>query len=650
MKRRTNPQWMLATVCGLALACSMAVSQAQTMVNPQTFDAALGSWITWNGWGLQSPDTNGNSWLYWDGTRDASNNAASGSLRAEVPYTGNSGDQLMLFGTFGNRWGWDNGLVTNIVGNFDSMSLNLLVDPSSPPTKNGDYGNFTMGLITSAWGQISLTNISLPLSVAGNWTHFVVPIDQTLNGLDKITGAYFYMWSGGIFTNTFSFNADDIWLEPTPKSAPPIPPPTLTLTPLVVTPGLNFQTASTDGEWDRQNIATVSPNYSWVGASGPVTYSLTIAKYPGTNYPNFQASIYLASGANGAPSSSTDNAPDWDEPNCFFLQIQNYADGTASASLMWKTNDPGANAVYWTTTGTLGTVTEPAGPLGTWSITFVDDTNITLASPSGLTNQVFFPDDSALKTYFPQGSVVAYFGMVPNSIPNVGQGAVFSEVKITGPAATLTPIDDHFTEAALDPAVWAIAAAEPVDISLVHNDVHWGLKWSLPAVHYTLQAASSPLGPWTDVSVVTNAVKLGAVDSLLLPDAALSSKASTFFRMLKLVATQLQVLMPGETAAPGTSTGKTGTPDSQSISNPSGASVTVNAVDNNWNLVSYCSDTVSITSSDGFATLPNNAPLVNGTGTFVIDFGMTGPQTVTASDVSNTNVVSNTGSSTTVTP
>src|SRR5205823_4057592 len=58
---------------------------------------------------------------------------------------------------------------------------------------------------------------------------------------------------------------------------------------------------------------------------------------------------------------------------------------------------------------------------------------------------------------------------------------------------------------------------------------------------------------------------------------------------------RLQVLMPGETAAPGTATGKTGGPSDQTA----GASfnVTVNAVDANWNPVS-ATDTVAIGTSD----------------------------------------------------
>jgi hypothetical protein len=41
----------------LLLAAAAVIGQAQSFVNPKTFDTGIGSWIIWNGWGLQG------SWL-----------------------------------------------------------------------------------------------------------------------------------------------------------------------------------------------------------------------------------------------------------------------------------------------------------------------------------------------------------------------------------------------------------------------------------------------------------------------------------------------------------------------------------------------------------------------------------------------------------
>ena len=95
-----------------------------------------------------------------------------------------------------------------------------------------------------------------------------------------------------------------------------------------------------------------------------------------------------------------------------------------------------------------------------------------------------------------------------------------------------------------------------------------------------------------------------------------------------LVVPRLQILVPGETAAPGTASGKTGTPSTQT---PGTAfNVTVNAVDEFWNLVATATDTITLTSSDGAAVLPAAAALVSGTRVFSVTLNTPPSQTVTA--------------------
>src|SRR5207244_9319443 len=76
---------------------------------------------------------------------------------------------------------------------------------------------------------------------------------------------------------------------------------------------------------------------------------------------------------------------------------------------------------------------------------------------------------------------------------------------------------------------------------------------------------------------------------------------------------KLQLLVPGETAAPGTATGKNGTPAGQYTGVD--FDVIVNAVDANWNSVNTATDTIGITASDSAATLPPGADMVSGTTT-----------------------------------
>lgn len=109
---------------------------------------------------------------------------------------------------------------------------------------------------------------------------------------------------------------------------------------------------------------------------------------------------------------------------------------------------------------------------------------------------------------------------------------------------------------------------------------------------------------------------------------------------------KLQVLVQGETAAPGTPSGKTGVP----VSPDAGASmtITVNAVDANWNVIQTITDSITLSSSDGAASLPASAALVNGTRTFSVALNTSGTQTVSASDTSNDAIPTGTSSPITV--
>src|ERR1035437_4560358 len=109
--------------------------------------------------------------------------------------------------------------------------------------------------------------------------------------------------------------------------------------------------------------------------------------------------------------------------------------------------------------------------------------------------------------------------------------------------------------------------------------------------------------------------------------------------------TKLQVLLPGEIAAPNTQSGKTGTPTHQTAGTP--FTITVNAVDANWNVVSS-TDNIHITSSDVNMTPVNDAALVAGTKTFNVTLNTPGSKTVTASDADNNTKTPNTSSAVTV--
>ena len=94
--------------------------------------------------------------------------------------------------------------------------------------------------------------------------------------------------------------------------------------------------------------------------------------------------------------------------------------------------------------------------------------------------------------------------------------------------------------------------------------------------------------------------------------------------------TRLQILLPGENAAPGTTTGKTGTPRTQTVGVP--FTLTVRACDDSWNTVTTVSDAIQLLSSDASATLPPVAQLSSGQRLFTVTLNAAGTFTFQAHD------------------
>jgi hypothetical protein len=93
------------------------------------------------------------------------------------------------------------------------------------------------------------------------------------------------------------------------------------------------------------------------------------------------------------------------------------------------------------------------------------------------------------------------------------------------------------------------------------------------------------------------------------------------------------ILAPGESPAPGTATGRTGTPTDQSINYA--FTVTALATDQWWNPVGGVTDVVRITSGDPLATLPPNEAMVDGRAELSMRLATGGFQQITVSDVTN---------------
>ena len=181
------------------------------------------------------------------------------------------------------------------------------------------------------------------------------------------------------------------------------------------------------------------------------------------------------------------------------------------------------------------------------------------------------------------------------------------------------------------------------------------VRWSLPDAGFGLQTTTNLAirNSWTTLSgpEATGAPIITFPTSGLRAALVLSADLGpdqNFFRLIDESFAKLQVLLPGETGAPGTTTGKTGTPNVQHV----GVSfqVTINAVDRNWTVIGSVSDTVHLTTTDGTATVDPDTQFLSGTAYMNVTFNATNTFTITASDVTDISKTSNTSSSVTSAP
>jgi hypothetical protein len=649
-----------ATLLALAPA-GRAQAPAPTSSYTNTFDdaASVASWIYWYGLGFN------NTQMTWDGTMDAEGNTNSGSLMVSMPFT-NSGDQAVWFGTFDNKSGYDNAL-TYDGSKFTNITVKIHVQPGTALDASGDFGLLQFGLVDHNWshgGTFYGNGQTIPAAATNGWVTLVQPVDLTdpLLGSPGSSGVDFkYTSYGGYPTNPVTFWLDDLTVNLAPTNTK-ILPPTLSA-PYRATPGLNvFSSTANGGVNQRTDIGLINSGTgnTWLGAAGSVTYSISITNFPppavGANGA-YQAQIFLTSG--NFPLPTYEAAPDYNETNLVFFEIDETTTGAGYCSFRYKINEPNSNAnVYGTDNGTAGTLVTMNAPavLGTWSITFNNDTNVTMSGPGGAVTNFVFTNAVAVTGGVQNfgDPINVFFGAQANSTAAIGSAVVLSGVSITGNGNPVS--DDFMTDTPPLNPQWGVYANDPSTVQLLTADpAAWWVKWTLPDAGFGLQTTSNLFGPHTWVALTgpdstanfpTPLVTIAnsGYRAAYVPGSASAGTNEAFFRLNEQTFTKLQVLMPGESSAPGTATGKTGTPDPQTAG--AAFTVTVNAVDQNWTVIPTVTDTVHLTSSDTNATLDADAPLVAGTRSLLVTFSTNGTFTVTASDVTDSSKLPGTSSPT----
>jgi hypothetical protein len=460
---------------------------------------------------------------------------------------------------------------------------------------------------------------------------------------------------GGGIPPAWTLDIDNV--EVTMVGTVPPPPPVTIHPPITLPQGLDMY-AGTEGNgfYDRQDMVSVqSSGLGWVGratAGNPVIYSFTVNSAPVSELASFQ--MYLV------PNLAPNNGPDWAAP----AMVETFLSGdTTSATLRFTykvnqangntmllgqapyTNAPGSwNGVTspYYESGALGTVTSASGILGTWTLKFTSSSNVTLIAPDGSNTNLVIPPYNT--QYLAEStSFNVYLACQPEELAAINQTFSYGNFAVTG---VVNPFSDNFlADTTLNTNIWNNGVStSPANVFLAHGRKQL-LTWSKPAVGYSLQDDGAlNNGTWTDLTQGPNTLVVGSLGQVVSTNELPPGNAA-YFRLIHRQFSQLQVLFAGQTNAPGTALGYVGSPTPISLTTDSGiATVTINAVDSTFHIISGANDKIHIVDDSGAGNSvdPNDTQMVNGSLTTDVLFETTGSFHVTASDVTSTNITSGT--------
>jgi hypothetical protein len=456
---KTHPR-LHAIIVGLALLAPAVAAWADDLL-VNTFDAGI-SGIAWENWRSYVSGHN----EVWDPAQDADGNANSGSMYVTVNWpldsdpnwTNNWNDVQVAFsaGTFASA-------------DYIEVEAYVKVDVTNSSTAgDGSYGVMGLYVNGGSWQQVQGY---ATLAATDGWQR----IHGSLAGIPAETYdsvvVGFISNGGSSLTNTVSYWLDNVKLTALPSVHTNQPALSIAKAPPA---GLTCMATAPNDAWQRQMVRTANRSYSWhtaSAASSTTTYAITVAAFPGAANSGFEAMSYLIPVT--GMSSPDDGSVDWDSSHVAYFTITANADGTGKGNFRYKVNSPNAETFQSWTDFDCAT-----GPLGTWALTFNNNTNVTMTAPDNTSKTFTIPGADADNF---QGDLIAYFGVRPTDATRIGLSATFSRIKITGAAG---PIDDNFVSSGppydLDSGTWVRKASSPQGIFITPPDAKFWVTWPQP--------------------------------------------------------------------------------------------------------------------------------------------------------------------------
>jgi hypothetical protein len=428
--------------------------------------------------------------ISWDPNTDAGGGPAnSGSLRIDANFFGANGNSQWAVHDKGPSFTYAgiNPPITNDL-TLVSFQFDVKYAPGSALWTNGSsitYGHLEFGVVPPySPATIGFTNI--PATNSG-WTHVVIPLNPSSNpNLASISGVFFKQDgnSYGTLVGRSTLWLDNLEFTYTNLTAP-IPPPTVGIQ--TAKPGLRIFAASTANTYDREELATVDENQSWIGGSYPVSYSFKLLDYPANIEQSqvFLVPVNTSGQANMGNNGTLNEYIEYQASNTLWMIFGPSTNNTVIATLQWKTNLPNANCNMTALTITNSTA------VGTWTLTFNSANAGTLTAP-GAFPAPFTITDPHVSTDF-TNPLVAYFGLQPNSTAGEGEYEDWGSITVSGVSGA--DENEDFTKESGNSITasgyWSVnaestaATAGAVLVSTNDTPAYW-VDWTLPAVNYLI--------------------------------------------------------------------------------------------------------------------------------------------------------------------
>src|ERR1044071_1139161 len=439
-------------------------------------------------------------------SQDAAGSASSGSLRVDAAYDPSNSGWQEAFALYSLAFA---------PSRYTFISFDLFLENPNSGTSFGILNLFTLG-----WA--SLGGINFDASNVGKWTHYQLALPTSVMSAD---GLRFQFGGNGLTPWIYYLDIG--------RFSKPLPPPVMGIKKAGL-PGVQTPMDDNTSQWQREAICTPSgagASFFWTYQGFPITYSYTISSFPEIGaHPGFEAHLYIVNEdtiADAPAWNETYSGADWNAADILVFRIKNGTGSNVICSVDWKTNLAGANPpaadLYHPV------VVEGATAIGTWSLTFTDNTHGTVTGPGITATNFTLPDEEVLNNFNPSLGFLQ-FGMYKNDVENDGHNnqarGTFSQVGFSG---TAYPINDTFNGSALtNNYAWRVTKSPAV--TYVPPGTAWWANWTLPADGFSMEIAPALSGPWSDASV-TNTYQNGAVMYGAVADFALPTGNSAFFRL-----------------------------------------------------------------------------------------------------------------------